>query len=95
MCSMGMTGLTRNSRQPWQPGETIQEKSGPADAQGKAVQISVDYVLYIDGSSFGPDSCHESLKIQAIQLGIAIAKGHLKKMLSERGQQAVIDELSK
>lgn len=68
----------------------------PTDANGTPVsfKVFVDYVLFKDGSTCGPDATRQSLKIMGTQEGWRQSRAQLKRLLSERGIQAVADALA-
>lgn len=68
-----------------------QAPSGPSlGVQG----VSVDYVRFSDGSSWGPDTAHESKKIDGIETGWHTAAIAIKQMLTQQGVDAVENYLN-
>lgn len=67
----------------------------PTGPDGRPVnfKISVDYVAFKDGSTWGPDSAKQSLKIAGIREGWSQARSTLRRLRNERGIQAVADAL--
>lgn len=76
------------------PGETISERLRklPVDSAGNPfkVQTSVDYVLFVDGSWWGPNTLNESRRISGILTGHDQTLIALRDMLDEQGPDAVI-----
>lgn len=56
-------------------------------------QTQVDYVLFTDGSSWGPDTAHVSLQIKGMRAGWARAYSHLNATLKRQGKDAVTEEI--
>lgn len=56
-------------------------------------KVVLDYVLFEDGSNWGPDQNRESLYIRGLLRGWQDARGSLKALLDKKGVGAVIDEL--
>jgi hypothetical protein len=77
--------------QVWQAGETIEDEI--RSVESVTARRAIDYVLYADGSMDGPDSCHESLRIQGMQTAIRIERSRLRTILQEKGVQALVNEL--
>jgi hypothetical protein len=61
----------------------------------KDYRISVDYVLFKDGSTWGPDAMKTSLKIAGILKGWQLSNSHLKEVMQTGGVNAVAAELTK
>lgn len=77
--------------QDWQPGENIEDAVRLATPA--AAKPSIDYVLYSDGSTEGPDSCGESLRVKGMQVGIRVERSRLKRILTEKGYGALAEDL--
>ena len=58
-------------------------------------RVSVDYVLFKDGSTWGPDAMKTSLKIAGILKGWQLSNSHLKEVMQTGGVNAVAAELTK
>jgi hypothetical protein len=56
-------------------------------------QISVDYVLFVDGSGWGPDTTHHSLELQGVIRGSKLVRAILKRKLQTEGPEAVLEAL--
>jgi hypothetical protein len=61
----------------------------------KNYRISIDYVLFKDGSTWGADSMKTSLKIAGILKGWQLSNSHLKEVMQTGGVNAVAAELKK
>lgn len=64
----------------------------PQSKQGASYDVrhvSVDYVLFSSGSSWGPDTAKESLKIAGMKAGWFEAVAALRQMMSDKGLGAV------
>jgi len=68
----------------------------PTESNGTPVsyKVSVDYVLFKDGSTWGPDTAKQSLTITGTQQGWRQSRSQLKRLMAERGIQAVADALA-
>jgi len=68
----------------------------PTESDGTPVRfkVFVDYVLFKDGSTWGTDSTKQSLKIMGTQEGWRQSRMALKRLMAERGIQAVADALA-
>lgn len=73
------------------PGEVWNENRGVPVSAGVPLTVSLDYVLFKDGSSWGPDMMKQSIKIQGIRLGWSQSRRTLKSMLDREGPDAVLD----
>lgn len=62
---------------------------------GPSARITVDYVLFADRSSWGPDSLHQSERLAGVDEGWRLATAHLKRLLEESGAQAVTEYLKR
>ncbi|MBX5494537.1 MAG: hypothetical protein IRZ15_04305 [Bryobacteraceae bacterium] len=54
----------------------------------------MDYVLFQDGTHWGPNSLGQGAKLEGIQQGWTTAIGRVKQLLVEKGSSAVIDYLN-
>jgi hypothetical protein len=68
----------------------------PTESNGTPVdyKVSVDYVLFKDGSTWGADTAKQSLAITGTQQGWRQSRMALKRLMAERGIQAVADALA-
>src|SRR5262245_25289914 len=57
------------------------------------LQVSIDYVEFTDGSSWGGDSCHSVEFLAGERAGGDAAIKLLRNMLKEQGDQAVIETI--
>ena len=97
VCRFAATILPE-SRIPWQPQETIQEEVDiPSDTQGAMLnyEATADFAAYGDGSMAGPDVCHQSIRLEGMQVAMKAMRHSLNQLLQERGAAAVIEELKK
>ncbi len=81
------------------PGERWATQKGlplPVSQNGSPAryEIVVDYVLFKDGSTWGPDQMKQSLHIAGIQKGWALARSTLRSVLAKQGEQAVVEILN-
>ncbi len=65
------------------------------DGQPVNHRIYVDYVVFEDGSTWGPDQTHNPLKIEGIREGWRMASSHFKRVLHDGGQQGLAEALAK
>lgn len=84
--------MTYTPGQSWEGRMTIPK--GP-DGEPLQHKIYIDYVLFADRSSWGPDSTHHSLKLQGIVQGWAMAYSYLRQLLKQQDEQAVASDLSR
>ncbi len=56
-------------------------------------QVSLDYVLFVDGSGWGPDTTHRSLELKGVIRGSKLARAVLKRKLQTEGPDAVLEAL--
>ena len=56
-------------------------------------QTAFDFVLFGDGSTWGPDEGKQSLKIAGIREGWATMQAHLYSLSQQSGPNAVVDKL--
>ena len=68
----------------------------PTESNGTpaSYKVSVDYLLFKDGSTWGPDIEKQSLAIKGTQQGWRQSRAQLKRLMAERGIQAVADALT-
>jgi len=80
------------------PGETRDEPrvkiTGVAPTKA-VVPATVDYVLFADGSAWGPDTRSQSLWIRGVIHGAQGTLARLKRLLDTQGSSAVIEEILK
>jgi hypothetical protein len=76
------------------PGHTtpLGDVSIPPEVGGTP-KLSVDYVLFADRSSWGPDAEKQSLFIEGILYGAHMTRSRLKRVLKDTGPDAVMNEL--
>jgi hypothetical protein len=79
----------------FEPGRSWMEEVAIPLENGNPVRhtLTVDYVLFEDGTSWGADSQRQSLKIQGVLSGFQSERARLRRLLSESGTQAVIEDL--
>jgi hypothetical protein len=78
------------------PGETREEphlKLTAAAPPKPVVRATVDYVLFADGSTWGPDTRTQSLWIRGVIHGTRGTLARLKRLLDTQGTSAVIEEI--
>ena len=90
---------SKGSRGSLAPGATAGSNrpfSLPLESNGRPVdsRVFVDYVLFKDGSTWGPDVTKQSLKITGMQDGWRMSRAELKRLLAEHGIQAVAEVLA-
>jgi len=66
--------------------------SGQDGALAK-VNLSIDFILFEDGSKWGPDTQKGSLKIEGVMQGWASAFTYLDRLLKESGSEKVINTI--
>ena len=97
--SSTLVGLASDHpRQAYVPGETWKLETRAAGRQGMpgaTRKVSVDFVLFEDGTGWGPDTKHGSLRLRGVVEGWRAAHGHLRRVLKEKGAAGVIEEISK
>jgi hypothetical protein len=97
--SMGIRGMSAPPQpNSLQAGEVVHERvrSIPVDSSDGTplkFKLSVDYVLFTDGSSWGPDTLKESRQVLGTLLGHDQALLALRDMLDQKGPDAVADYL--
>jgi hypothetical protein len=91
-CSLRLRGALPGI-QDWQPGENIEDAVRLVTTA--IVKPSIDYVLYSDGSTEGPDNCGESLRVKGMQVGIRVERSRLRRIFTEKGYGALIEDLLK
>jgi hypothetical protein len=62
--------------------------------QFTGARIYVDYVRFADGSSWGPDKRGQGIAIGRARQGALEERSRLKRLLAERGVQALLDDLT-
>lgn len=75
------------------PGESQERKFGSSPPTGATTHLSVDYVLFADGSEWGPDTKKQSLWIRGIIQGQRGTLARLKHVMETQGSGAVIEIL--
>ena len=88
-------GLVPGAPTAFVPGENWTGSMNIPSHDGKpaAPTVTVDYVLFADRSSWGPDKLHTSERIAGMILATRGERTRLKKVLRERGAAAVADDL--
>lgn len=79
-------------RGPLRPGEIREEHIGQA-APGKTARAVLDYVLFGDGTSWGPDTQRHSLYVRGVIHGSRGTYGRLQRILKQEGAQALAQAL--
>lgn len=76
-------------------GESWTEEFKLPLANGRVVNhtVALDYVLFEDGTSWGPDSRHLSFKIMGILEGFRVERLRLQQLYQQGGAQAVLEDL--
>ena len=72
-------------RSTWRPAQ-------PSDPQ-PAVELSLDFVEFTDGSVWGGDTCQSVERLGGLRAGARAAKAHFKKKLDEMGVDALVKKL--
>jgi hypothetical protein len=78
------------------PGETREEPRAKiigAAPTNPVVRATVDWVLFADGSAWGPDTRKQSLWIRGVIYGAQGTLARLKRLLDTQGTNAVIEEI--
>jgi len=95
---MNLATNSKNSTSSLAPGATggTTRFPLPTESNGTPVtyKVSIDYVLFKDGSTWGPDTAKQSLAIMGTQQGWRQSRAQLKRLMAERGIQAVADALA-
>ena len=83
------------------PGESWTERSNLGFRWANEVpvvvasaRVLVDYVQFDDGSSWGPNKSRQAVALGKMRQGVLVERGRLRKVLAERGVQAVLDDLA-
>lgn len=93
---MRLTGLgPPPARDGFAPNETWTHKIRLAAAPHVVPGVTVDYVVFSDGSTSGIDSMGQAQKIRGVEEGWSTAVANLKRLLNEEGPQAVVDYLNR
>jgi hypothetical protein len=98
---MGIRGLIPplppSTKESFLPGESWTEKIELLPTtSGKTMpyRVWVDYVLFADSESWGPDSRAQSLVLQGITMGRNMERGRLRSLLHKSGDQAIMQDLA-
>ena len=78
------------------PGETWETRlTTPLDVDGNAYNatLSIDYVLFDDGSHWGPDSEHRSAEIRGVITATKMERSRLRRKLRKEGIKSVVTDL--
>lgn len=59
-----------------------------------SAQISLDYVLFDDGTGWGPNKSRQAIALGKMRRGVLQERDRLRKLLAERGVKALLDDLS-
>ncbi len=86
-------GLDPLAQDRLRPGEQRQDRIG-AMGGGAPQRATVDFVLFTDGSTWGPDTQHKSLLIQGLLQGRRALLAQLKRVLETQGVEAVVKILN-
>jgi len=96
---ISIRGLEPPPHDAFAPGETSEDeirlprrKSGGPEL--RAGKVSLDFVLYADGSSWGPDTAKGSVRVRATISGWRTAIGYLQSVLREKGPDGVAEYLA-
>lgn len=79
------------------PGKVMKQDDGDgksrftATKNTPAIQVSVDYVEFVDGSTWGPDTCQTVEYLAGERTGGDAAIKWFKDFVAERGTKAVIE----
>lgn len=89
-------GLGPGGATVYKPGEIMAGNLGRLRVSGgiRAYAGTLDYVLFADGTSWGPDKFKTSLEIQGMLNGRRAALEGLKDMLARQGPDAVVTYLN-
>jgi hypothetical protein len=85
-------------RGPYNPGERLKmEIDIPVTlaVSKERVDVQLDYVLFTDDSSWGPDRSQESLVVKGMRRGAIAERAGLRQVLQRKGKDALADELSR
>jgi hypothetical protein len=98
-CCLTRTTVLATAKPPrdrLRPGETREDPPVPAAAMAAkpALRATVDYVLFADGSSWGPDTQHQSGSVRGLIQGTRATLARLKRILDTQGSGAVIKALN-
>ncbi len=55
--------------------------------------LVIDYVLFADGSSWGPNASGQGTALGKVRRGAEIERARLKRILADKGLQALLDDL--
>ncbi len=86
------------ARAPIRPGETWTDQVDiPVDQNKKPVQhhISVDFVLFTDNSTSGPDATKTAARLLGLMQGIKAERARLRALLKRGGSQAITEDLAR
>jgi hypothetical protein len=95
---ISMRGLQPPPYDAFAPGEASQDEIRlPQRENGGAAlkvgRVALDFVLYTDGSSWGPDTKKESVRVRATIAGWRTAIAYMRSVLKEKGPSAVAEYL--
>lgn len=79
----------------FEPGESWTHDLAVPLENGNPVSrtLTMDHVVFEDGTTWGPDTERQSLKIQGLLNGFQAERSRLRRLLSEKGVQAVVEDL--
>lgn len=89
-------GLDLDEPPVYAPDETwTAQVTVPLDSTGYPLRYrtALDYVLFQDGSTWGPDALKTSTHVRAVRMGANLERKRLQQILLRRGEKAVLDEL--
>jgi hypothetical protein len=58
-----------------------------------SVRITLDYVLFDNGTGWGPNKSRQAVALGKIRQGVVHERDRLRKLLATRGVQALLDDL--
>lgn len=78
----------------WQPGSVkIDEINDSQDGPIVSVRLTIDFVEFADGTTWGPDIQHSSDILAGQREGARIERERIRQLLKNRGPKAVIDDI--
>ena len=81
----------------YSPGKVMKQEDGDgksrfvATKNNPVLQVSVDYVEFVDGSSWGPDTCQTVEYLAGERAGGDAAIKWFKNLIKEKGTEAVVE----
>lgn len=92
----GLTGSSLSMLSlPLQPGQSRWEAYGDTTYSEPvlAILLSVDFVEFSDGSTWGPDTAHSSQRLAGIRAGMSVERKRLLAILNDDGITKLISDL--